>query len=440
MTHLASVPTLPREADVVVIGGGIVGCMAAYELAKRGQSVVLLEKGLLAEEQSSRNWGWVRQNGRNLRELPLGIASRKLWEQLGEDVGADIGWLRSGNIDLAYDPDELALFERWRRRAHELGLETELLDRGEVMEQLPGISGGFVGGIHSPTDGQADPHRATAAIAEAARRLGAEIVERCGAESIRVEHGDVAGVETEGGSIRTPSVVVAAGTWSTRLLWELGIRLPQRPIRNTVVATTPTPATFRTAVWADGVAFRQDHTGRFILSGGGTSDTDVGLDMARFARHFARPLWDARRRGDVRLHVDRQTARDLATGMPFSPWRLKPWKVVRNTEPRVNLRNAWRTFENFRGMMPSLPPIGIERTWAGHIDYTPDAVPVIERLSSPGGLVISTGYSGHGFALGPIGGVLAAQLAVRETPSFDLHPFRLERFAERDTHANELHF
>ncbi len=440
MTHLSPVEPLPREADVVIIGGGIVGCSAALELAKRGRSVVLLEKGRIAGEQSSRNWGWVRQNGRNLRELPLGIASRKIWESLSDDIGADIGWMRSGNIDLAYSHDEMALFERWRRRAKELGLETELLDRGEVIEHLPGIAGGFVGGIYSPTDGQADPHRATGAIAESAQTHGAEITERCAVEAIAVDRGRVTGVRTDRGEISTAVVVVAAGAWSTRLLWPLGIRLPQRPIRNTVVATTPVPPVSRTAVWAEGVAFRQDHTSRFILSGGGVSDTDVGLDMVRFIRHFARPVWDARRRGEVALHLDRRTLADLATMLPRAAAARRPWEHVRNGEPPVNLRNAWKTLQNFRAVMPSLPPLGMERVWAGYIDYTPDAVPVIERLRSPEGLVITTGFSGHGFALGPIGGLLAAQLATCETPELDLHPFRLSRFAEKDTHEGELHF
>jgi glycine/D-amino acid oxidase-like deaminating enzyme len=440
MVHLATVQSLPREADVVVIGGGIVGCGAAFHLARRGFSVLLLEKGVIAGEQSSRNWGWVRQNGRNLRELPLGIASRKLWEQMSTDVEADVGWVQSGNIDLAYDHDEMALFERWRRRAHELGLDTELLDRGEVMEHVPGIAGGFVGGIYSPTDGQADPHRVTAAIAEAARARGAELVERCAVEAVEVENGAVSCVRTDRGDVRTAMVVLAAGAWSTRLLWRLSIRLPQRPIRNTVLATTPVEPLTRTVVWAEGVAFRQDHTGRFILSGGGTSDTDVGLDMARFFPQFMRPLWDARRRGEIALRFDRTTLVDLATSLPWFPDRDHPWKVVRNREPRVNLRNAWKTLQNFRATMPNLSPIGMERVWAGYIDYTPDAVPVIDRLQSPSGLVITTGFSGHGFALGPIGGLLAAQLAAGETPELDTHPFRLSRFAEKDTHERELHF
>ena len=431
---------LPREADVVIIGGGIVGAGAAYHLAGRGISTVLLEKGAIAGEQSSRNWGWVRQNGRNLNELPLGIASRRLWESLESELGEHLGWAQSGNIDLALDGAELDLFRRWQDGAARLGLETAILSEGEVRERLPGIRGRFAGGILSPTDGQADPHRVAPALARHAGHRGAAVVEGIAVESVLVEHGTVNGVRTERGDIRAPVVVVAAGAWSTRLLWKLGIKLPQRPIRNTVLATTPAPAAGRTVAWAEGCALRQDDTGRYILSGGGRSDTDLGLDMARFARWYARPLFDARRRGEVALHAGRETLTDLSTAIPGTGRSRHPWRHVRAGEPRANLRNAWRVFSTFRELFPSLEGVGIERVWAGHIDYTPDAVPVIQRLTQPRGLVIATGFSGHGFALGPGGGLLAAQLAAGDEPMLDLHAFRLARFAERLTNADALHF
>ncbi|MDZ7728687.1 MAG: FAD-binding oxidoreductase [Dehalococcoidia bacterium] len=431
---------LPSEADVVIIGGGIVGCAAAYDLARAGVSVALLEKGAIANEQSSRNWGWVRQNGRRLVEVPMAVASRQIWEQFARDLGEDIGWAQDGNIDVAYTHDEMALFRDWGRRAADLGLSTQVLAPGEVAEFVPGITGSIVGGNYSPTDGQADPHRAPAAISRAAAREGATVVENCAVERIARRNGRVAGVVTDRGTIRAGTVIVAAGAWSTRLLWKLGLRLPQRPIRNTVVATTPTQPVTRLVVWADGVSLRQDDTNRWILSGGGRSDHDLGVDTARFFRSFAGGLWDARRRGDAAINFTRDTFYDGATILPRTPGYRHPWKVVRNREPEPNLRNAWETFQNFRHTLPDIGPIGIERTWSGYIDYTPDAVPVLDAPGDPDGLVIASGFSGHGFAMGPMGGRLAAELAQGRTPSLDLHPFRLARFAEGDTHEHDLHF
>ncbi len=431
---------LPREADVVIIGGGIVGAAAAYYLGKRGKSVALLEKGTIAGEQSSRNWGWVRQNGRNLKELPLGILSRKLWEGLEDELGRPLGWAQCGNIDIATTEEEMAYFRRWQSGAAAVGLETEMLSEGDVRERVPELTGPLAGGILSPTDGQADPHRVAPAFARAAADIGVAVRDRTAAETVMVERGRVVGVRTDLGEIAAPVVVVASGAWSTRLLWKLGIKLPQRPIRNTVLSTTPTAPLTRTVVWAEGCAIRQDETGRFILSGGGPSDTDVGLDLARFPRHFAGKLLDARRRGELKLHYGRETVADLRTGIRGTSGYAHPWKHVRNSEPKANLRSAWRTFGTFTSLFPSVGPIGIERVWAGHIDYTPDAVPVLERMSDPAGLVIATGFSGHGFALGPGGGLVAADLAAAEVPSLDVHPFRLSRFAEGKGHENELHF
>jgi glycine/D-amino acid oxidase-like deaminating enzyme len=433
-------PERPGSADVVIIGAGIVGSAAAFYLARRGVSVVLLEKGRVANEQSSRNWGWVRQNGRNLKELQMGIFSRRLWEGLEAELGEPLGWAQEGNIDIAATPAEMEYFARWNAGAAAVGLETELLSEGDVRERVPGLTGPLAGGIYSPTDGQADPHRVAPAFARRAAGLGATVLEQVAVESVLVEGGRVTGVRTDGGDIAAGVVVVASGAWSTRLLWKLGLRLPQRPIRNTVLATTPAAPLTRTVVWAEGCAIRQDDTGRFILAGGGPSDTDVGLDLVRFSRQFAGKLFDARRRGELKLRYGRETVRDLGTGVPRTAGYAHPWKFVRNREPKANLGTAWRTFRTFRSLFPGVGPVGIERVWAGYIDYTPDAVPVVERLTQPEGLVIATGFSGHGFALGPGGGWLAAELAAGEAPSIDLAPFRLSRFAEGRTHENELHF
>ncbi|MGD9932628.1 MAG: NAD(P)/FAD-dependent oxidoreductase [Dehalococcoidia bacterium] len=432
-------PTATRT-DVVIVGAGIVGAAAAHYLAREGKSVALLEKGTVANEQSSRNWGWVRQNGRNLKELPLGILSRTLWEGLEGDLGEPLGWAQQGNIDIASTSDELEYFRRWQLGARAIGLETEILSEGEVREMAAGLTGPIAGGIFSAADGQADPHRVAPAFARSAGRLGAFVHERVAVERVLVADGRVTGVRTDAGDFLAPAVIIAAGAWSTRLLWKLGIKLPQRPIRNTVLATTPAPPLTRTVLWAEGCAIRQDDTGRFILSGGGPSDTDVGLDLARFPRQFGGAMLDARKRGQLKLHAGRHTAADLRTGVRHTARYEHPWKYVRNDEPVPNLGNAWRTFDTFRALFPSIDGIGVERVWAGHIDYTPDAVPVLERLSQPEGLVIATGFSGHGFALGPGGGRVAAQLATGVQPSIDMAAFRLSRFAERRTHSGELHF
>ncbi|MBM3140970.1 MAG: FAD-binding oxidoreductase, partial [Chloroflexi bacterium] len=234
-------------------------------------------------------------------------------------------------------------------------------------------------------------------------------------------------------------VIVAAGAWSSRLLWPLGLRLPQRKVRATVLATTPAPALSPVVVWTDDVAMRQGPDGRFILAGGGRSHYDVDLELARFAPRFARSLFDARRRGRIRLHLGRTALRDLRTLLP-EPVGEPLWPQVRAEEPEPDVDAAWRTFRRFRELVPQAADVGVDRIWAGYIDYTPDAVPIIDAPGTPRGLVIATGFSGHGFALGPVGGLLASQLATDEPTAVDVRSFRLSRFDEGDTAEDVLHF
>jgi len=443
-------------ADVVVVGGGIVGCAAAWFLTQRGLSVTLVEKGQIAGEQSSRNWGWVRQNGRNVRELPAAAASVGIWRGLADALGEDVGWVSAGNIDLAYDESELVTMRAWQEHATAAGIATRILTREEVLVRVPVLSDSFIGGIESMGDGQADPHLAAPALARAAERAGAEVLSGVAVESIRVE-GEasgtvsdgtrVTGVVTERGVISTPVVVVAGGAWSSRLLWPLGLRLPQRKVRSTVLATTPVTPVTDVVLWAEGVAIRQGRDGRFILAGGARSHYDVDLETVRFLPRFWRAMMDARRRGGPRYHVGRSLMRDARSMLP-GPLGTEVWDATKGEEPEPDVAGAWRTFERFREVMPSVGAVGsgvgVERIWAGYIDYTPDAIPVIDRPDrrgeGPSGLVISTGFSGHGFMLGPVGGLLASQLAVGEETEVDVRSFRLSRFVEGDTAEGELHF
>lgn len=425
-----------QDYDVIIVGAGIVGVSAAYFLSQRDLSVAVLDKGVVAFEQSSRNWGWIRQNGRNLRELPLAIASRELWQRYADELDEDIGWRSGGNLHLGYDKEELATFERWRHAAVRSGLATEILNAEQVRNIVPGLEGDYTGASYSPSDGQADPHLVVAALARAAAARGVSFHEQCAVEGIQMhEAGRVEGVIAREGLIRSERVIIAAGAWSSRLLWPLGIHLPQRKYRSTVFATTPTPLLTNATIWAGPVALRQALDGSWIVAGGG-SILDIDLEGVRSFRAFRQARPDTARRGGLRRRYGGEILRDVK--YLFSARGF--WENVGAEEPEPNYASAFATLEKFRGLHHTFEDVGIRRVWAGNIDYTPDAVPVIDAPERTRGLVISTGFSGHGFALGPIGGKLASELVLDDKPSVDVEAFSVDRFARGETHHDVLKF
>jgi glycine/D-amino acid oxidase-like deaminating enzyme len=420
--------SIEREADVVVVGAGIVGCASAYFLARRGVRVVVVERGALPGEQSRKNWGFVRQQGRDPSEMPLVMEANRMWRGLERELGADLEWVAGGNLALAADEARMARFEAWLPVAREFGLETRLLRARDLTAVVPGLGGTWAGGMHTPGDGHADPEKATDAFARGARAHGATLHLECAVQRVTTRAGAVSGVVTERGEVRAPWVVCAAGAWSSRLARTLGVRLPQRWVRGTVARTTPAPAVTACAVWGPGVAFRQRRDGAFTIAAGGALDHDVTLDSLRQLRFFLPNFW--KNKALFRFHVGRPLLASLAAALPGSAARRQPLVWDRDLEPQPNPVKVSRSLAELQRVLPALPPLGIARRWAGYIDAAPDLVPVLGEVAQRKGLMLATGFSGHGFAMGPIAGRLVSEMIVDGKPSLDLSAFRFSRFEE----------
>jgi FAD dependent oxidoreductase len=189
----------PPRTGVVVIGGGIIGACTAFFLARKGVPVVLCEKGHIAGEQSSRNWGWCRKMGRDPREIPLAIEALRLWPELNALTEAETGFRRCGIVYLCKTPEEMAEREAWLEEARPYQLDTRMLSRDEAAAVLPGLSGDWQGGLYTPSDGRAEPQKAAPAIAAAAQRHGAVVLQQCAVRGIEAQGGRVSGVVTERG-------------------------------------------------------------------------------------------------------------------------------------------------------------------------------------------------------------------------------------------------
>lgn len=206
----------PTATSVVIIGGGIIGLTAALTLAERNIPVVVLEKGRIAGEQSSRNLGWVRKTSRHAHDIPLALAADRLWAQMPERVGADVGYRQEGIMFVARNETQMAMHEGWLKSVEHLSLDSHLLSKREIEQLVPGGEGNWAGGIYTPSDARAEPTLASSAIAKAAMDLGVVIIEQCAVRTLQMSAGKVSGVVTEKGEIRCDQVLLAGGMWSRR--------------------------------------------------------------------------------------------------------------------------------------------------------------------------------------------------------------------------------
>jgi glycine/D-amino acid oxidase-like deaminating enzyme len=421
-----------KAADVIVIGGGIVGLSTAYYLARRGMRVILLEKGRFGGEQSSRNWGFVRQQGRDPAELPMSALSNRIWCGLSEELGTDVEWVQGGNLALARDADDLDRYSEGARTARAAGIDTRVLTGDEVRAIFPEFHGPVAGGLYTPSDGQADPLKATLAFAQGARDAGADLREHCAVNAILSHDGRVTAVVTDAGELRAEAIVCAAGSHSSFLGRMVGLRLPQRSMRATVAATTPVPPLTKLGVWASGLGLRQARDGSVILgrASAGTAEHDLTLESLRHLTLFL-PIF-LRNRDLFRLRVGRPLARDVLRHVPGTAAARRPFAHLVDQEPAANPHTVQSSLAMFHRYFPQCAGAGIARNWAGMIEATPDLLPVLGEVQACRGFFFATGFSGHGFGLGPGAAHCLAELIATGRSALDLRAMRYERFAEGD--------
>ncbi len=420
----------PAEADVVVIGGGVIGVCTALFLARGGHRVVLLEKGRIAAEQSSRNWGWIRMQGRDPDEIPIVAEAAEHWRAFATQTNVDIGLRQGGVTYLAETDKAMAVYEAWMEHARAHDLSSHLLSSAQVSDLIPGLSRSYTGAIYTPTDMRAEPWVAVPALAGIAAREGASIIENCAVRGLDLEAGRVAGVITEAGRIKTSQVVLAGGAWSSLFLRRHGVSIPQLSVRATVVKTNALPAQYAGGATDSKVAFRHRTDGGYSLAQGSFIELFVGPDAFR-----ALPKYTTQLRSDpfgVRLRPAAPAGFPDAWGTPrhWADDDVTPFERMRVLNPAPNAGKVAALTRDFAAMFPGLGPVRAENAWAGMIDTMPDIVPVVDRVDQIPGLTVGTGMSGHGFGIGPGMGRVLAALATGDEVGHDLGRFRLGRFAD----------
>lgn len=415
----------PEATTVVIIGAGIVGLYAALTLAERGIKVVVFEKGRLAGEQSSRNLGWVRKTNRNAADVPLAQATDRLWEEMPERTGIDVGFRRAGIMFVASTAAQMAIYEAWLSSVAGLGLDSRILSNREIGALVPGCDRRWEGALYTPSDARAEPTLACSAIARAAISRGVVVVENCAVRGLSMAAGKVAGVVTERGEVACEKVLLAGGLWSRRFLGNLGIAFPTLPIICSVMRTAPMEGPTEIAVGAENFSFRKRMDGGFTLTQRGRLDAPLTLDHLHIGLRYLDQLRS--QRGVLRIRLGGEFFRQARLARRWTAQDVSPFEQIRTMDPPANVAINAEALRNLSAAWPVFRDAKIVESWAGMIDVTPDSEPVISPIADIPGLVAATGFSGHGFGTGPAAGHLAADLISGDRPIVDPSPYRFER-------------
>ena len=358
--------SVPQTADVVVVGGGIMGASALYHLARAGcRAAVLVERETLASGSTSRAAGGIRAQFSDELNVAISLECIRRFERFAEEPGGEIAYRQWGYLFLLTSPDEVSSFERSLSVQHELGVPSRLLTATQAKEIVPELNvDDVVAATFCPIDGYATPEAAVQGYAAAASALGATIVQGCPVTRIAVDRGRVAAVETAEGTIATGSVILAAGVWTGDLAQTAGVDIPVTPEKRHVFFTEPgDPLPHElplTIDFATGFYFHRE--GRGLLFGGRAATID---DLAPDALH----------------------------------------------------------------RLPALEQLAVRGGWWGYYEMSPDHNAIIGRTPDPEGFVYATGFSGHGFQQGPVVGEHVALLALGLPTPFDLSSLSVDRFA-----------
>lgn len=408
----------------------------AWFLAKQGIKVLVCDKGRVAGEQSSRNWGWIRQQGRDEAELPIMMDSLKIWEDLSKDIakeqGIDIGFRREGSLYCCESEAELASHDSFLSFSKQYGLESFRLNQKQIQDQVNSAQQQWQHGIYTPSDARAEPALAVSAIAQACSEpssgLNVDIIENCAVRTISTANGSIDGVFTERGFVKCSTVLCSGGAWSSALLYQNGLQLPQLTVKASVFRTEKAPVIFNGNAAGSGLSFRKRMDGGYTIAMTDYLEVIPSAQSFRDLGVFLPLLRVAHKKLKFRIGTDwkerfftsRHWTKDDAT--PFENNR------VLNPIPTHQSQQRMKKFLSDR--LPELSDTAIIQGWAGMIDATPDAVPVMDSSDDVKGLFIATGFSGHGFGIGPAAGKIMAALIQGNASEHDLSRFRFSRFSD----------
>lgn len=373
---------MTNTADVIVIGSGVVGSATAYELARRGHRVTVLERSPnVGDGASSRNGAGVRLGGRVSPEAELAAKSiYEIWPTLGEELDADLEYVRAGSLTLAHSESQIASLDKKLAKDRKSGAPSRLVDGAEAREICPYLSSYVEQAVWSEMDGHANPMVTTLAYYRAARRLGARYITGENVVALEKRQGRVRRVLTEAGTVyEADKVILAAGFNSRRIAKTVGLWIPFLKRVDECLITEVQPPMFQVRLsCADGNFYgSQTRHGSFLFGG--------NTNLERYEECY--------------------------DGKPM------------NTNKQA--ADKCRAIAKF---LPALKNVKVVRHWAGWLDSMVDRLPIIQEIPEIPGLILACGFSGHGFAIAPAVGKVVTQLALGEPACVDVSALSYDRF------------
>jgi glycine/D-amino acid oxidase-like deaminating enzyme len=354
------------------------------------------------------------------------MESLRMWEGLNATVGGETGFRTTGNIALSITEGDLTRRLAWLEHARAYQIDTRLLSGAEANRLMPGAAVKFATALYTPSDGQAEPQKAVPAIARAAQSLGVTILTQCAVRGLDVTGGRISGVVTERGHIGCDSVVLAGGAWSRLFCGSIGVELPQLKLRSGALRTERLDGGPEIAAIGERLAFRKRLDGGYTIASF-LMQGEIIPDSFRLWRAFLPQL---KKEGpNLKLRVSEQFMAEWRRPKRWSPDGVSPFEEVRTLDPKPLAADAEAAKQRLAELFPAFRNAKVAQHWGGMIDVTPDAIPVISSVAALPGFFIATGFSGHGFGIGPGAGRLMADLVMGATPIVDPAPFRFERFA-----------
>ncbi|MGI5858903.1 MAG: NAD(P)/FAD-dependent oxidoreductase [Tepidanaerobacteraceae bacterium] len=396
---------MKKTADVVIIGGGVIGTSIAYYLSKKGIKPILIEKDDLASGSSGAcDIDIILQSKNPGIHLQLAMESAKMYETLADELDFDIEYETCGGMVLIEDEEQLKVMKDFVKRQKAIGLQVKLLGLKEASEIQPGLSPNLVGSTYSPQDAHVNPMRLCQAFAKAAKRLGAEIYLNTGVLDIRVEKSKVKSVITNRGEIQTKVVINAAGVYAPMIGEMVGLSLPIKPRRGQIIVTEPVPKLVMADVFCAKYIVAKYNPKNLERSDNPETRLGVGLSLSQ--THDGQMLIGATREF---VGYNKSTTHEAL---------------------RAILRNATR-------LVPALKLIHAIRSFAGLRPYTPDGLPLLGQVEGIQGFIMAAGHEGDGIALSPVTGKIISELIVDGKTFMDVTCLSPARFGSL-THSEKV--